>query len=416
MAVHSIVILGAGFAGLGSAQYLLRHTIPALEAKDPNQTTTYKVTIVTPSTHFFWKIASPRALLGKADLLPIDKCFLPVEDGFKDYPKDKFNFIYGAAVGCDETQKILKIQSKGEPEMPLKYDTLVLAAGSRSSTPIWSLFGGHEESEKALEEMAGLLRNAKSVVIGGGGASGVETSGKCTSAQDGACCGVANNCVPKGEIIAAYPSMDLTLLSGNKQLLPRLSNKKVGQAAENRLKGLNVKVVNNLRVTSTQQSGSQTALTMSDGSKMRADVYIDSTGSKPNTGFLPRAWLNDSGYVKTNETTLRGPVESVYAIGDNASYSLGGFPDVMYAVRPLCSTILMDLTGKLGAQETTTEKPIPYKQITKDMQLIPLGPKIGVGVFMGWRIPSFLVWLVKSRTFMIEKAEGMVKGADYVKA
>ena len=35
---------------------------------------------------------------------------------------------------------------------------------------------------------------------------------------------------------------------------------------------------------------------------------------------------------------------------------------------------------------------------------------------MGWRVPSFLVWMVKGRTYMIEKAEGAVQGADYVKA
>ena len=178
MAVHSIVILGAGFSGLGTAHYLLRHTIPTLEAKSSNKTTTYKITLVTPSTHFFYKIASPRALLGKNDLLPIEKCFVPVADGFKDYPKEKLAIVYGAATAVDESKKTITIQSGDGPETSLQYNTLVLAAGSKSSTPIWSLFGGHERSVEALKEMAGLLRTAKSVVIGGGGAAGVETAGR----------------------------------------------------------------------------------------------------------------------------------------------------------------------------------------------------------------------------------------------
>ena len=219
-----------------------------------------------------------------------------------------------------------------------------------------------------------------------------------------------------GEIIAAYPSMDLTILSGDTQLLPRLSNKNVGKAAESRLRSFNVKVVNGTKVRSIGQSGSQTVLQLDNGTEKTVDVYIDATGSKPNTNFLPKEWLSDRNYVKTDEITLRGPVEGVYAIGDNASYSLGSIFDVIYAIRPLCSTILVDLAMQLATKEATSEKQIPYKQIKKDMQLVPLGPKYGVGIIMGWRVPSFLVWMVKCRTYMIEKAEAAVQGADYVKA
>ena len=227
----------------------------------------------------------------------------------------------------------------------------------------------------------------------------------------------ANGSSFPGEIVAAYPSMNVTLFSGAPQLLPRLSNKNVGKAAESRLRSFNVEVVNNnSKVTSTEKSGSQTVVTLSDGTSKTVDVYIDATGSKPNTDFLPKEWLTERGYVQTNESTLRGPVDDVYAIGDNASYSLGGVLDVMYAIRPLCSTILQDLAVKLGTKEAAPEKQTPYKQIKSDMQFVPIGPKYGVGVIMGWRIPSFLVWLVKSRTFFIEKAAGTVQGADYVKA
>ena len=168
--------------------------------------------------------------------------------------------------------------------------------------------------------------------------------------------------------------MDLTILSGDTQLLPRLSNKNVGKAAESRLQSFNVKVVNGTKVRSIEQSGSQTVLHLDNGTEKTVDVYIDATGSKPNTNFLPKEWLSDRNYVKTDEATLRGPVEGVYAIGDNASYSLGGIFDVIYAIRPLCSTILVDLAMKLATKEATSEKQIPYKQIKKDMQFVPLGP------------------------------------------
>lgn len=52
----------------------------------------------------------------------------------------------------------------------------------------------------------------------------------------------------------------------------------------------------------------------------------------------------------------------------------------------------------------------------KELQVVPVGQKAGVGVVMGWKVPSWFVWMIKGRTYFIEKAEGTVKGADFVKA
>lgn len=85
--------------------------------------------------------------------------------------------------------------------------------------------------------------------------------------------------------------------------------------------------------------------------------------------------------------------------------------DVMYGMRPLCSSVLIDLstTGE------NTPKQLLYKPM-KETQLVPIGPKGGVGSIMGWKIPSLMVWAIKSRTFMVEKVPGAVGGNDYTKA
>lgn len=141
------------------------------------------------------------------------------------------------------------------------------------------------------------------------------------------------------------------------------------------------------------------------------DVYIDATGGRPNSSFLPAAWLNEHGYVITDPKTLRAPTKGVYAIGDVASYSAGGVIDVIYAMRPLCSSVLIDLS----ATDQTPPKQLQYKPM-KETQLVPIGPKGGVGSIMGWKIPSLMVWMIKSRTFMVEKVPGTVMGQDYIKA
>jgi hypothetical protein len=50
------------------------------------------------------------------------------------------------------------------------------------------------------------------------------------------------------------------------------------------------------------------------------------------------------------------------------------------------------------------------------MGAIPIGPKGGVGVIYGWRVPSWLVWLLKSRNFMMDKSPGLATGEAVNKA
>ncbi len=108
--------------------------------------------------------------------------------------------------------------------------------------------------------------------------------------------------------------------------------------------------------------------------------------------------------------------KGVYAIGDVASYSLGGVFDVIDAVRPLASSVLVDLSeGKHDGAHGPKQIPFVQKTI-KETQMVPIGPKGGVGVLFGWRIPSFMVWMAKARTYFIEKAPGAVEGKDFLKA
>ena len=108
--------------------------------------------------------------------------------------------------------------------------------------------------------------------------------------------------------------------------------------------------------------------------------------------------------------------KGVYAIGDVASYSLGGVFDVKDAVRPLASSVLVDLSEGIhsGAHGP---KQIPFVQkALKESQLVPIGPKGGVGAIFGWRVPSLMIWLAKARTYFIEMAPGAVSGKDFLKA
>ncbi|KAL8937643.1 MAG: hypothetical protein Q9211_003577 [Gyalolechia sp. 1 TL-2023] len=392
MTTHQIVVIGGSFAGIGTAHYLLKHTIPALE-RASNGSTKYKLTLISAATHFYHKFSAPR-LLASEFLLPLSKAFLPIADGFKQYDPDHFELIVGEAQSLDQTAMTVVVSSTYGPsqERAVPYSTLVLATGSSSDSPLWSIPGSHEKTKAALEEMRSTLPDAKTILIAGGGPAGTETA---------------------GELGTLYPQADITLLSGADRLLTRI-RPAIGAAAESKLSALGVKIIHNLKVVGSEPSAdSQTTVQLSDGTSRTVDIVISATGIRPNSKFLPRDWLTEKGYVITRDhTSLRGPVDGVYAIGDVAGYSLGGALDVLDAVRPLCSTIFVDLAGPNAGNH----KAQAYKQVVTETQLVPIGPNGGVGAVFGWRIPSFLVWLIKSRDFMIRKAPGTVAGSDFVKA
>ena len=195
---------------------------------------------------------------------------------------------------------------------------------------------------------------------------------------------------------------------------PNATGAKVGKNAESYLTNMGVTTINNNKVSSTAQEGSKTLVTFDNGAEpMSVDIYIDATGGVRNASWLPTHWLTPENQVLVDATTLRSSTpntERVYAIGDIASYSQLAVLDINDAVRPLCASILEDLSP--------APKPAakPFKQTKAPTQVVPIGPKGGVGILFGWRIPSFFVWLIKGRTYFIEKSVGTVKGAAYVKA
>jgi NADH dehydrogenase FAD-containing subunit len=61
-----------------------------------------------------------------------------------------------------------------------KYDILIIATGSRSASPgPWKTsLKGYDDTVKGLHEMQEAVGKAKTIVVGGGGATGVETAGE----------------------------------------------------------------------------------------------------------------------------------------------------------------------------------------------------------------------------------------------
>ncbi|EXJ79818.1 hypothetical protein A1O3_08103 [Capronia epimyces CBS 606.96] len=380
MSDHQIVIIGASFGGLGVAQGLLKQVLPSLGDKKA-----YKITQIAPNDEFFWKIGAPRVIVNPTSL-SLEKTLIPIAPYFKNYKPEQYEFIKAYVTSIDPSSKTVHTSTSAA----VHYDSLVIASGTNFSTALWSVSDGSEPLKAALEDIHARLPKAQSVLVAGGGAAGVETAGEL------------------GEVYGK--KKEITLLSGAPSLLPRLQNKKLGQDAQARLEKMGVKVINDgIRVVEHTQQDGKEVLKLSNGETKTVDVYIEATGDRPNTKFVPQDWLDDKQRVKTDPATLRldvPGVTGVYSIGSVASYSDGSVLDIKFAKPALLESIKLDLQGHAAGPRNKNI----YKKITKDMQFVPLGSQQGVGVAFGWKLPSFLVKMAKSKDFMIANAVKTIDG------
>lgn len=388
--VRNIIVVGGSFAGLTVAHTLLRHTISAVLSTATDKNVHYKVILVSTSTHFYWVVGSPRSLV-RPDLIPVDKSTFPIADAFASYPAESFEFILGQANALNLTARTLTVAKKSGGDVTMGYDTLVLATGASSSNPLWSTKYGHQRTIDETKRINKQILGAKTLVIAGGGAAGVETAGE-----------------------AGYEygnKKKIILFSGSTRLLLKL-RPAIAETAEETLKGFKITVRHNIKIVNNEVTGDgQTKLTLSDGSTMTTDLYIDATGLQPNSQFIPKALLNEQGSVITTPY-LRVPEAGprVYALGSVAAHSDGGILDVWNSIPAIMSNIQFDLSDGKSAKEKAYHRP------EKEMQAVPLGRNKGVGAFYGYRIPSLMIWMLKGRHYMLPEAKGVVDGSKYVRS
>jgi NADH dehydrogenase FAD-containing subunit len=135
-----------------------------------------KIILVGPNTHIFWNLAAPRAIV--PGQFSDEKLFGAIAPGFKQYKTDRFEFLLGTAERLDLDSKTVFVAT-GKGEKVIGYDILILATGTRTKGDI--PFKGRESYEAtrdALHDFQGKVKKANSIVVGGAGATGVETAGE----------------------------------------------------------------------------------------------------------------------------------------------------------------------------------------------------------------------------------------------
>ena len=335
---HNVVIIGGSFGGLDVAHRLLKTVFPSLRTTTGKN---YKVTMLTNSSKFFFKIGAPRALINPAKL-PLDQALMDIAPGFEQYGA-AYQLVLGYAIAVDPTAKTVSYSgTEGNASGSLSYDSLVIASGTSFDGPLWTASSGWEKLEAAYKEIHAKLETAKTMIIAGGGPTGVETA---------------------AEVAVRFKKqIDVTLLSGTTRLVTSIKNVAFSQAAETRLTKLGVKVKHNVRVVShSQNPDGSTTVVLNNGESRAVDIYIPALGDrdKGNSAFVPDNWLTKDRSIKTVSSTLRldvADVQDVYVIGAVGSYSDGGVTDIILGgYQTVCESFRTDQLTVSGSKSPTLE-------------------------------------------------------------
>jgi len=434
----NIVVLGASFAGLSVAHAFLDTTLAQLRTTStaPN----YRLILVSPSTHIYWNIGAPRALVALR-LIKQDDLFIPIEPGFQRHNGRPYTIIQGRALNWDNSARTIEVElmssaaqkrysqlsttsgaQKRRSDDPLSdsprtqtipYHALILATGSSAHSNLLSLHGPHTDTIAALTSIHSKLAAAKSIIVCGGGTSGIETAGQLATYLN------YTRHWPVRRPTAAPKK--IILITGSSRCLPSFPPKQ-SKKAERKLLSLGVDIRHNIRVTSAKEDfdlTGQVKVELDDETSLIVDAYIPCTGVSPNSAFAPPALRDAAGYIRTNGSTCRvdeaGP--RVYALGDVASFSQNYTLDAYAAVPVVQGNLLKDLVarelrlaspygGNQDAIDALEDK--VYVRRDKDSQLCPVTRFGGVGVLTGLALPSLLVHQMKGSDYRVRKAGRVV--------
>ncbi|KPM36638.1 hypothetical protein AK830_g9934 [Neonectria ditissima] len=375
---ETVVILGAGYAGIGVAHKLLKYTKPKVNE--------LKVILVSSTTHHYWNIAAVRGVVpgGFAD----EEMFHEIEPGFAHYDQDSFEFVLGTATGVDTTTSSVSVNTANHVKN-ITYTHLIIATGSSYPSALpFTTIGTYDDSIAALHSLQQSVQAAKSIVIAGGGPTGVETA---------------------GELGYAYgDSKQISLIIQGDKPLPML-NPEVGKAAAMELEKLHVEIVGGVRVVTISPVADQVSLTLSDGKTLLADLYLPLYGMRPNSRFLPAHLLDDRGNLKLDKNLRVAGQDNVWGAGDVGDREP---KQLIYAERQalhLAENLHSVLTGQAG--DVKELKPTVMPQV-----FVTVGKKKGTGQYSRVRIPSFVVSAAKGKTFFTEKASGLIAGKNIVRS
>ncbi|ORY71229.1 uncharacterized protein BCR38DRAFT_416203 [Pseudomassariella vexata] len=363
----TVVVLGAGLAGLPVAHYLLSQTsktVPDL-----------RVILVSPNDEFYWNVASVRFTI--PGLIPDSKYLFSIPENFAKYPSSKFEFLAGKAERLDPGNNSVVVALNDGSQRALGYHTVVVATGSDAKDDMpWKNVGTSQQTRAAIAQLQEGIKNAESIVVGGAGATGVEFAGEL------------------GSEYAKFGKKSVTIISSESLPLELRLKDGVREAAKKELEKMKIKVITDAKVTHVSEFGPDgqkiLELTAKDGSKttLKTDLYVPTHGATYNTQFAPVS-MQDANKRLHQNTFLRAPgYENVFVLGDAGNLEV--------AQATASEAQLRHLVKQFGTY-FESGKVEEYKPKDGIMMGVTVGRDRATGQMGNWRVLSLMIWWFKGR-------------------
>ena len=367
----TVVVVGAGSHGIGSANHIKR------ELKDQ---CTVKLISISDNAYF----------LPAAIRLPLTR----------EYE----NIIYPLTDVVDKDVEIIKDEVLSFTDSAvstksgkvIEFDALVLATGSRWSSPVASTFDFGDNHEKYFEEQHDKIESAKHILLIGGGFVNAELVGEL---------------VAKYEADIKSGSKKISIVHNADKLLPNgpFYGENLRSDITNWMKEHGVKLYLNSKGVVSPNDPHKVIINGKE--EVEADLIYFGTGIKPivpENDFVNLT--NKQGFVRVDKTfQAKGvPKGNIFAIGDVNDFEYHGLikrEDWSKTIRKNVALYLKEGSkAKLTETSTFENENIPG--------IVSLGPKHGKGqlplpLFGTVRAPDFLAVSMKSKTLFTEKVKKM---------
>lgn len=261
-----VIILGGGFAGIRAALTL------------KNKIKSHNLQVIIIDKNNFHTFTASLYEVATAEELPRN-----IRIPYKDIFKKPLEFVQGSVEKVDTQKRKIFLSKNREYE----YDYLIFALGSESTDfgiPGIKEYGIPLKTLEDAVRIKNTLKNAKKIVIGGGGFSGTEL----------AC-----------ELVTHKGHLDVTLIHGSSILLKELRNE-VSQLAKKRLEKGNVHLVLGKHIKRVTKE----SVEIENGEIFPYDLFVWTGGVKSN---------NLLGKIEVDEMLTVKNLENVFAAGDSVS-------------------------------------------------------------------------------------------------
>ncbi|KAG5267041.1 hypothetical protein AALO_G00239160 [Alosa alosa] len=351
-----VVVVGGGFGGIAAAQQLKSNGI--------------KFTLIDLRDAFHHNVAALRASVQSGFA---KKTFIPYKETFGE------SFLQGRVVKVDTDARVIVLEDGRE----VCYTHLILSTGTDGPFPgKFNAVATYKTAIEAYENFIKEIQSAESVLVVGGGSTGVEMA---------------------AEVKTEYPNKKVILIHSHIGLADPELLSSVRQQAKDVLleKGVELVLgqkVANLKDLTLNVTQKDMIITTDKGTEIKVDLVICCTGNKINSQAYSSTMsecLAQNGALKVNEHLQVRGFDRIYAVGDCTNIKE---PKTAYHAGLHAGIAVTNIINSL------TGKPLVSYRTGNVTMLLAMGCDDGVGQFNGYRLPRFLVIQGKSKSLLLWKS------------